>query len=138
MCEFCHQHGEGKKWYLQAKNYSDDLLSDVRRRKFIEDFVSHPEELSRAARKTSEIYKNSGESHNHEKDEEKTLRPGNSHRGGGGDLRFSQFHYEDGVHLSSHHPGQGETVLLRCKSGAARRNDDRDCSGDRQEFLRGA
>lgn len=47
MCEFCHQHGEGKKWYLQAKNYSDDLLSDVRRRKFIEDFISHPEELSR-------------------------------------------------------------------------------------------
>ena len=46
MCEFCHQHGEGKKWYLQAKNYSDDLLSDVHRRKFVEDFVSHPEELA--------------------------------------------------------------------------------------------
>jgi NAD-dependent dihydropyrimidine dehydrogenase PreA subunit len=46
MCEFCHQHGEGKKWYLQAKNYSDDLLSDVHRRKFIEDFFSHPEELA--------------------------------------------------------------------------------------------
>ena len=45
MCEFCHQHGEGKKWYLQAKNYSDDLLSDVRRRNFFEDFISHPEEL---------------------------------------------------------------------------------------------
>jgi ferredoxin len=26
MCEFCHQHGEGKKWYLQMKNYSDELL----------------------------------------------------------------------------------------------------------------
>jgi len=49
MCEFCHQHGEGKKWYLQAKNYSDDLLSDVRRRKFIEDFISHPEELAATA-----------------------------------------------------------------------------------------
>jgi ferredoxin len=33
MCEFCHKHGEGKKWYLQAKNYSDDLLSDARRRR---------------------------------------------------------------------------------------------------------
>jgi len=32
MCEFCHKHGEGKKWYLQAKNYSDDLLSDLGRR----------------------------------------------------------------------------------------------------------
>jgi Fe-S-cluster-containing hydrogenase component 2 len=31
MCEFCLKHGEGKKWYLQAKNYSDDLLSDIRR-----------------------------------------------------------------------------------------------------------
>ncbi len=45
MCEFCHQHGEGKKWYLQAKNYSDDLLSDAHRRKFIEEFFSHPEGL---------------------------------------------------------------------------------------------
>ena len=47
MCEFCHTHGEGKKWYLQAKNYSDDLLSDVRRRKFIEDFLSKPERLAK-------------------------------------------------------------------------------------------
>jgi len=40
MCEFCLKHGEGKKWYLQAKNYSDDLLSDLRRREFIEDFLT--------------------------------------------------------------------------------------------------
>jgi len=26
MCEFCTKHGEGKKWYLQMKNYSDELL----------------------------------------------------------------------------------------------------------------
>jgi Pyruvate/2-oxoacid:ferredoxin oxidoreductase delta subunit len=45
MCEFCHQHGEGKKWYLRAENYSDDLLSDIRRRRFIERFVSEPEQL---------------------------------------------------------------------------------------------
>jgi Fe-S-cluster-containing hydrogenase component 2 len=38
MCEFCLNHGEGEKWYLQAKNYSDDLLSDVQRRRFIEKF----------------------------------------------------------------------------------------------------
>ena len=36
MCEFCVKHGEGKKWYLNAKNYSDDLLNDMKRRKFIE------------------------------------------------------------------------------------------------------
>jgi hypothetical protein len=41
MCEFCHQHGEGKKWYLQAKNYSDDLLADINRRKIISDFSYH-------------------------------------------------------------------------------------------------
>ncbi len=32
MCEFCHQHGEGKKWYLQAENYAQDLQSDLWRR----------------------------------------------------------------------------------------------------------
>lgn len=26
MCEFCTKHGEGKKWYLQMKNYSEELL----------------------------------------------------------------------------------------------------------------
>ena len=38
MCEFCTKHGEGKKWYLNVKNYSNDLLSDIRRRKFTKDF----------------------------------------------------------------------------------------------------
>ena len=42
MCEFCHKHGEGKKWYLRAENYSEDLMSDVRRRKFIGKFFSEP------------------------------------------------------------------------------------------------
>jgi len=26
MCEFCTEHGEGKKWYLQMRSYADDLL----------------------------------------------------------------------------------------------------------------
>jgi ferredoxin len=39
MCEFCHKHGEGKKWYLQARNYSEDLLADLNRREFISDFI---------------------------------------------------------------------------------------------------
>jgi Pyruvate/2-oxoacid:ferredoxin oxidoreductase delta subunit len=47
MCEFCLKHAEGKKWYLEAENYSDDLLSDLRRRRFIEDFFAHPEVLGR-------------------------------------------------------------------------------------------
>jgi len=47
MCDFCLQHGEGKKWYLQAKNYAEDLLSDLRRRRFISDFFGHPEHITR-------------------------------------------------------------------------------------------
>jgi len=39
MCEFCLKHGEGEKWYLQAKNYSEDMLSDLRRRRFIARFA---------------------------------------------------------------------------------------------------
>ena len=46
MCQFCVEHGEGKKWYLQAKNYAEDLLSDLRRRNFITDFFGHPEHLA--------------------------------------------------------------------------------------------
>jgi ferredoxin len=45
MCQFCHEHGEGKKWYLRAENYAEDLMSDLRRRKVVTDFFSHPEQL---------------------------------------------------------------------------------------------
>ena len=41
MCEFCHKHGEGRKWYLKAENYSDDLMSDLGRRAFIKDFFEN-------------------------------------------------------------------------------------------------
>lgn len=47
MCDFCVKHGEGEKRYLQARNYSDDLLSDIRRRRFIEEFVSDTDGLVR-------------------------------------------------------------------------------------------
>jgi NAD-dependent dihydropyrimidine dehydrogenase PreA subunit len=40
MCEFCTQHGDGKIWYKNAENYSRDLLSDLRRRAFVRDFLS--------------------------------------------------------------------------------------------------
>lgn len=39
MCEFCTKHGEGKKWYLQMKNYSEELLNIAGRREFIKDFI---------------------------------------------------------------------------------------------------
>ncbi len=28
MCEFCTEHGEGKKWYFQMKNYAEELLHE--------------------------------------------------------------------------------------------------------------
>jgi len=37
VCEFCHKHGDGKKWYLQARNYSADLLNDERRRRIVRE-----------------------------------------------------------------------------------------------------
>jgi Pyruvate/2-oxoacid:ferredoxin oxidoreductase delta subunit len=40
MCEFCIQHGEGKKWYLEAKNYSEELLNEERKR-FMNDFLEN-------------------------------------------------------------------------------------------------
>jgi len=39
MCQFCVKHGEGEKWYLQAKNYAYDLTSDLKRREFMVDFL---------------------------------------------------------------------------------------------------
>jgi len=39
MCTFCVQHGDGKRWYANAKNYAFDLESDLRRRGFMVDFV---------------------------------------------------------------------------------------------------
>lgn len=60
MCEFCLKHGEGKKWYLQASNYSDDLLSDVRRRKFIEDFLTDTGSLERGLQRLDQLEKAPG------------------------------------------------------------------------------
>ena len=49
MCQFCHQHGEGKKWYLNAANYSEELLNDLKRRHFIEEFFRQPESIPSGA-----------------------------------------------------------------------------------------
>ena len=40
MCEFCTKHGDGKIWYKNAANYGQDLLSDLNRRHYIENFLS--------------------------------------------------------------------------------------------------
>jgi ferredoxin len=57
VCRMCTEHGEGQKWFLRAQNYSDDLLSDLRRRKYIEHFargqaaqITRPEPMALFAR----------------------------------------------------------------------------------------
>jgi Pyruvate/2-oxoacid:ferredoxin oxidoreductase delta subunit len=44
MCQFCVEHGEGKKWYLQAKNYSLELMNEERKR-FMADFFENFERM---------------------------------------------------------------------------------------------
>ena len=39
MCQFCIQHGDGKRWYANAANYAQDLQSDLRRRGYMVGFV---------------------------------------------------------------------------------------------------
>ncbi len=39
MCEFCIKHGDGEKWYLNAANYAEELIYDIEREKYIEDFL---------------------------------------------------------------------------------------------------
>jgi ferredoxin len=43
MCEFCKEHGEGKKWYLQAKNYSRELYNEERKQMIKEFFEKYEE-----------------------------------------------------------------------------------------------
>lgn len=40
MCEFCSEHGDGKVWFKNAENYSKDLVSDLTRRQYINDFFT--------------------------------------------------------------------------------------------------
>jgi len=49
MCQFCVEHGDGKRWYLQASNYAFDLDSDLRRRSYVVDFVRGFDEMRATA-----------------------------------------------------------------------------------------
>lgn len=44
MCEFCIQHGEGKKWYLDMRNYSRELWAQEGRAEFMTDYGARFEE----------------------------------------------------------------------------------------------
>lgn len=39
MCQFCVQHGDGKRWYLEASSYAYDLDNDLKRREYLVGFV---------------------------------------------------------------------------------------------------
>lgn len=39
MCQFCISHGDGKRWYLNAAVYAEELLEDAHRVKYIQDFI---------------------------------------------------------------------------------------------------
>src|SRR5262245_24059862 len=61
MCEFCTKHGEGKIWYKQARNYGEDLLSDLGRRRYIESFLTSAfDEGFRALGRLETIYRKKG------------------------------------------------------------------------------
>ena len=38
MCEFCTKHGDGQIWFKNAKNYAEDLIADLERRKYFSEF----------------------------------------------------------------------------------------------------
>jgi NAD-dependent dihydropyrimidine dehydrogenase PreA subunit len=44
MCEFCSEHGEGKKWYLSMENYSKELREQNNSAEFAEKFIVNFEE----------------------------------------------------------------------------------------------
>lgn len=39
MCRFCLEHGAGRRWYLETRNYSAELLYDLERRGYIVSFL---------------------------------------------------------------------------------------------------
>ena len=55
MCQFCVEHGEGKRWYLQAKNYAYDLDSDLKRREYVLEFIRGFEAMRSTAITAGEV-----------------------------------------------------------------------------------
>ena len=61
MCDFCTEHGEGVTWYKNAKNYADDLLADLARRRYIENFLTSAfQEGFQALGRLETIYRKKG------------------------------------------------------------------------------
>ncbi|HDO36136.1 MAG TPA: 4Fe-4S ferredoxin, partial [Nitrospirae bacterium] len=39
MCEFCTKHGEGRKWYENITNYTEDLFYQVNSEENLKAFL---------------------------------------------------------------------------------------------------
>ncbi|MBN1434206.1 hypothetical protein JW921_05555 [Candidatus Fermentibacterales bacterium] len=58
MCEFCLKHsGEGRKWYLEALNCSEDLLEDVKRRSLLEGLGTFGQDAAKGLRRLERLEK---------------------------------------------------------------------------------
>jgi len=59
MCQFCTKHGEGKKWYLQAKNYADELWYSGGRPKLADKLYRDFEKIAAGMSKIDKLSPNS-------------------------------------------------------------------------------
>lgn len=55
MCTFCIEHGDGKKWYLQASSYAADLEADLARRAYMAGFIRDFDRNRRRALTAAEL-----------------------------------------------------------------------------------
>lgn len=59
MCQFCAQHGDGKKWYLTMSNYSRELIEQDARVDYMLDFANRFQERMPRKLQTFEHIKHS-------------------------------------------------------------------------------
>ena len=46
MCELCMKHGAGKKWYLNAQHYSDEIVEKYNLRDYLMEQYKNFEQVS--------------------------------------------------------------------------------------------
>ena len=50
MCELCMKHGAGKKWYLNAQHYSDEIVEKYNLRDYLMEQYKTPEQGKRLSK----------------------------------------------------------------------------------------
>ncbi len=118
MCEFCTQHGEGKKWYLQAENYIQEVASEERRQiqdQFSRDYESLLRRWSRKVKPGARSRPRQSESplpYFRRAPEESPLGTGGPHRGNRADTRFAGRGGKSHVRLPEHAQGVPRSAIL--------------------------